>query len=177
MRSDDADRVARGEDLEFRTARTGLVLLLMISAGLAVLGLCLVGGGDGLVRMLGIAVVAFFGLVGIPLIGRRLVRPELALTVSAERGVWIDRGPWIPWADIRSVDREVVAARPSIVLRLDPAGYQSWAESVTTSGGSVEPVPGDRTAALVPQTIAAPTDRIFAALATAYTTHRGQSRR
>lgn len=172
MSTDHSARLARGEELQLRTARTGLVLLLMISAGLAVIGLCLVGGGDGLIRMLGIAVVAFFGLVGIPLIVRRLIRPELALEVSADRGVSIEPGPWIPWSDIRSVDREVVNARPSVVLRLEPSGYQAWEESMVRSGGQVERVPGDDLAALVPQTIAASADQVFAALAAAYTIHR-----
>lgn len=176
MSRDHAARLSRGEELEFRTARTGLVLLLTICVGLAVIGLCLFGGGNGLIRMLGIAVAVFFGVVGIPLIVRRLIRPELELKVSVDRGAWVDHGPWIPWSDIRSVDREVVASRQAIILRLDPDGYLEWAESAARSGGRVEPVPG-HFGVLVPQTIAASPDKVFTALAAAFTLHQDRAGR
>ena len=48
--------------------RTGMVFVLMFCVGFAVIGQCLVGGGEGLLRMLGVALLVFFGAF-IPVVG------------------------------------------------------------------------------------------------------------
>lgn len=177
MSSDHAERLARGEDLEFRTARTGMIFLLMICVGFTIIGLCLLGGGDGLLRMLGIAVAVFFGLVGIPFTVWKLVRPALELTISAERGVYVAReatSPWIPWAHITRVDREVLAARPTVVLRLTPEAQERWDAAQRDAQGVVEEAPGGP-GVVIPQTIAAPPEEVFRALAAGHDAWSGRS--
>lgn len=163
MSTDPADRLARGEELDFRADRTGTIFLLIVSAGFAIIGLCLLGGGDGLIRMVGVALAVFFGAVGLPLVVWRLIRPRVDLRVSAERGVWLVGGEeWLPWGDIRSIDREVVAARPTIILRLTPDAQQRWDARVP----EVEPTPGGP-GVIVPQTIAADPKVVHRALVAA----------
>lgn len=120
MSTDHASRLARGDELEFRTVRTGMVFVLMFCVGFAVIGQCLVGGGEGLLRMLGVALLVFFGAVGIPVAVWRLIRPALELRVSSTRGVWLrDAGSaWIGWQEIAAVERDEVASRPAVTLRL-----------------------------------------------------------
>lgn len=120
MRTDHAARLARGDELEFRAARTGMIFVLIFCVGFTVIGLCLVGGADGLIRVGGVALIIFFGVVGIPVAVWKLIRPTLQLMVSTDRGVWLrERGPsWIAWDEIASVERGLQSARPAVELRL-----------------------------------------------------------
>lgn len=172
MSKDHAARLARGETIEFRAARTGMTFVLLICVGFAIIGLCLLGGGDGLLRMLGVALAVFFGLVGIPVTVWRLLRPALEMSVSAERGVLVDGGPgWIDWSQIERVDREVLAARPTIVLRLTPQAQERWDDARRDAGEVVEQAPGGP-GAVVPQTIGAAPDDVYRALAAGFTAWR-----
>lgn len=166
MSTNHAARLARGEELHFRTARTGMIFLLMICGGFTIIGLCILGGSDGLLRMLGIALAVFFGLVGIPVAVWRLIRPALELTISADRGVRVARegtAPWIPWADIMQVDREVLAARPTVVLRLVPQAQERWDADRRATQAVVEEAPGGP-GVVIPQTIAAAPEEVLRAL-------------
>lgn len=177
MSSDPADRLARGEDLTFRSARTGMAFMLMICVGFTIIGLCLLGGSDGLLRMLGIAVAVFFGLVGIPVTVWKLIRPTLELTISADRGVQLEREAspaWIPWAHITRVDREVLAARATVVLRLTPEAQERWDTTQHESHDVVEEAPGGP-GVVIPQTISAPPEDVLRALAAGHDAWTGHS--
>lgn len=177
MSSDHAARLARGEELEFRTARTGMIFMLMICVGFTIIGLCLLGGGEGLLRMLGIAVAVFSGLVGIPFTIWRLIRPALELSVNADRGVRVageGTSTWIPWADITQVDREVLAARPTVVLRLLPQAQERWDAARRDAHDVVEEAPGGP-GVVIPQTISAPPEVVLRALEAGHEAWSGRS--
>ncbi|WP_170307483.1 hypothetical protein [Janibacter terrae] len=140
MSTDDAARLARGEELEYRAARVGMVFVLMFCLGFTVIGLCLLGG-EGLLRMLGVALIVFFGAVGIPVAVWRLARPGVHVRVSAAEGVWIrELGAWIPWSHIVSVGRGRVAARPVVELHLRDGRTVEIPQTIRASPLDVHPV-------------------------------------
>jgi hypothetical protein len=141
MSTDDAARLARGEELEYRAARVGMVFVLMFCLGFTVIGLCLVGGGEGLLRMLGVALIVFFGVVGIPVAVWRIARPGVDVRVSAAEGVWIrELGVWIPWSQVASVGRGRVAARPVVELHLRDGRTVEIPQTISASPLDVHPV-------------------------------------
>ena len=135
MSTDHASRLARGDELDYRSVRTGMVFVLLFCLGFTVIGLCLVGGGEGLLRMLGVALLVFFGAVGIPVAAWRLVKPAIELKVSAQDGVWLrDRGSaWLGWDEIAAVERDAVGARPAVTLRLTEGGSHTLSPTIAAS--------------------------------------------
>lgn len=118
----DEDLTSATGEVELRAARVGMVFVLLVCAGFAVIGLCLLAG-DGLVQMLGIALLVFFGAVGIPTALWRLIRPSVEVRVDPTLGVWIrELGGWTPWSDIVSVGRGQVESRPVVELHLTEGG-------------------------------------------------------
>lgn len=135
MSTDHASRLARGDELDYRSVRTGMVFVLLFCLGFTVIGLCLVGGGEGLLRMLGVALLVFFGAVGIPVAAWRLVKPAIELKVSAQDGVWLrNRGSaWLGWDEIAAVERDAVGARPAVTLRLTEGGSHTLSPTIAAS--------------------------------------------
>lgn len=132
-------RLAHGEEITFTQARWKTSLALLGSIAFTLVGLAMVLGYGGVVVMLaGWAGVLFFGVIGIPALLLKTIRPTPQLAVSAEKGVWLSQGDasWVPWRDIEEVVLGEISGQKMVALRVGPELYERrFADSSAATRG------------------------------------------
>lgn len=132
-------RLAHGEDITFAQPRRKTIPLLLAAIVFALIGLVMIGGGGGIgVTIGGWAAVLFFGVLGIPSMLFKVVRPTPQLTVSADRGVWLAQGDasWLAWRDIETVALGEVSGQKMVALEVAQEVYERrFAESSAATRG------------------------------------------
>lgn len=126
-------RLAHGEEITFTQPRWKMFLFLLVCVVFAVIGLGMAFGETGRGGTIGgWAAVLFFGVLGIPLMLLKTIRPTPQLTVSAEKGVWLAQGDssWLQWRQIERVALGEVSGQKMVVLAVGPQLYeQRFAEA------------------------------------------------
>lgn len=132
-------RLAHGEEITFTQPRWKMVLFLLVCVAFALVGLGMAFGDTGMGATIGgWAAVLFFGVLGIPLMLIRSIRPTPQLTVGAERGVWLDQGDssWLAWPEIEAVTLGEVSGQKMVALAVSPELYdRRFAESSAVTRG------------------------------------------
>ncbi len=132
-------QLARDGEITFTQSRGKMFFFLLGSLAFAVVGLVMAIGDGGLaVRLVGWVAVLFFGVIGIPTLLLKVVRPTPQLTVSADRGVWLAQGDasWVAWRDIHEVGLGEIQGQEMVALMVSPELYeQRFAESSVAGRG------------------------------------------
>lgn len=126
-------RLARGEEIVLTQPRGRMLLFFLGCLVFTLIGLGMMAGGEGImVKVAGGAAVLFFGVLGLPSMLLKAVRPTPQLKVSAEKGVWLRQGDasWLPWQQIRGVALGTVSGQQMVALEVDQEVYdRRFAES------------------------------------------------
>lgn len=132
-------RLARGEEISFTQPRWKMFLFLLVCILFAFVGLGMAFGDTGIGGTIGgWAAVLFFGVLGIPLMAAKTVRPTPQLKVRADRGVWLAQGDstWLAWPDIEAVTLGEVSGQQMVALAVDAQLYERrFAESSAITQG------------------------------------------
>lgn len=112
----------RGEELEYCTSRGRSILLLVGALLFVLVGVFLIGSGEVVSGVVGWLCVLFFGVLGVPILLWRSLRPTVELKVHRDRGVWLRQGDasWVPWAAIRQIGIVNLQRQDIVVLVVDP---------------------------------------------------------
>lgn len=132
-------RLAHGEEITFTQPRWKMFLFLLVCILFALVGLGMVFGDTGVGGTIGgWAAVLFFGVLGIPLMFIKTIRPTPQLAVSAEKGIWLAQGDssWVSWQEIEGVALGEVSGQKMVALGVDPQLYERrFAESSAVTRG------------------------------------------
>lgn len=132
-------RLSHEGEVTFTQSRGKMFLFLLVSIAFAIVGLVMAfGDGSIVVRLVGWAAVLFFGVLGIPVLLLKAIRPTPQLSVSTDRGVWLSQGDasWVAWEDIDEVGLGEIQGQEMVALMVSPELYeQRFAESSTASRG------------------------------------------
>lgn len=132
-------RLAHGEDITFTQPRRRTIPLLLAAVVFTLTGVMMIGGdGGGGTTIFGWAAVVFFGVLGIPSMLLKVVRPTPQLTVSADKGVWLAQGDasWLAWRDIETVALGEVSGQKMVALGVAQEVYERrFAESSAATRG------------------------------------------
>lgn len=132
-------RLAHGEEITFTQPRWKMFLFLLGSIAFAVVGLAMaLGDGSMVVKLAGWASVLFFGVLGIPALLLKTVRPTPQLKVSADQGVWLSQGDasWVAWRDIEDVSLGEINGQKMVALAVSPEFYERrFADSSAATRG------------------------------------------
>lgn len=126
-------RLAHGEEVVFTQPRGRMILFLLGCIVFALIGLGMIFGDGGIGATIGgWAAVLFFGVLGIPSMLLKAIRPSPQLRVSADQGVWLAQGDasWLSWPEIETVIIGEVSGQKMVALAVDQDLYdRRFAES------------------------------------------------
>lgn len=132
-------RLRHGEEITFTQQRWKMALALLGCLAFTIVGLALAfGDGSVVVKVAGWSAILFFGVIGIPALLLRTVRPTPQLRVSAHRGVWLTQGDasWLAWHDIEEVTPGSINGQKMVALAVSSELYERrFASSSVASRG------------------------------------------
>lgn len=132
-------RLAQGEEITFTQSRGVLLLGALGCLAFVLVSLWLALGDMSIVaKLAGWAGILFVGVIGIPALLFRAIRPAPQLAVSAEKGVWLAQGDdsWVAWGDIEEVALGEISGQKMVAIGVNPELYERrFADSSVATRG------------------------------------------
>lgn len=117
--------------VEYRPSRLRQAGVLLVAVAVTALGVVLLASGELVMTVVGVAMIALFGVLGVPVLGWHSTRRPVMIRLTRD-GVELHQRPVVPWSEIEGVEARTVAGARMVVLWL----HDGAVDRLTASGAA-----------------------------------------